>query len=337
MKKADDEAVEWVILLREDPADDDMRARFDAWLSASPLNSSAWAAAAHAYDRAGDVRPVFSRPVRSAEVTPILPAGTAGYARSRRPPYRNSLHTVQRRLPRRRILMAAVTAALLLIAVGPSIALRAQADHLTGMAEIKSLKLDDGSSASLAPASAIAVTYTSNRREVRLLKGEAWFDVRHDPSRPFYVNAQGITTTVLGTSFTVRLYGDGATTQVARGSVRVAYGNAAPPVSEQLRPGESLRVTFAGNIQRGKRPIGQIAAWRNGQIVVRNRPATEVIDALRPWYAGMIVVRGNSFSSLRVTGVYNAADPVEALKGLTQAYGGSVSTITPWIIVISPQ
>jgi len=113
------------------------------------------------------------------------------------------------------------------------------------------------------------------------------------------------------------------------------YADAAPPVSEQLAPGETVRVGFDGTVSRDVRPVEQVAAWRNRQIAVRDRPATEVIDALRPWYSGIIIVRGDSFAHQRVTGLYNAADPVEALKGLTQAYGGSVSTVTPWVIVVS--
>ena len=66
-RRADDEAVEWVILLREEPDDPDVRARFDDWLAASPLNARAWAETAYAYDRAGDTRPVYSRPVRAKD------------------------------------------------------------------------------------------------------------------------------------------------------------------------------------------------------------------------------------------------------------------------------
>lgn len=334
-RRADDEAVEWAILLREDPDDADVRARFDIWLAASPLNARAWSDTAHAYDRAGDTRPIYSPPVRSAEHRPVLPPGPVPYVRRKAKRLSNQ-DRATRKLPPRRLLVAGVAAACIAVAVAPSIMLRWQADHLTGTAEVGNVTLADGSVARLAPGSAIAVTYAGNWRQVRLLRGEAWFDVQHDTSRPFYVDAKGITTTVLGTAFDVRLDTGGVTTELARGRVRVDYGKAAPPVSEQLVPGQTVRVGFDGTVQRDTRPVEQVAAWRNRQIVVRDRPATEVVDALRPWFSGVIVVRGDSFARQRVTGIYNAADPVEALKGLTQAYGGSVSTVTPWIIVLSP-
>lgn len=332
-RRADEEAVEWVILLREEPEDVDIRARFDAWLAASPLNARAWADTAHAYDRAGDARPAYSPPVRAAEERPVLPQGPMAYRRKRMA--RGTAEPARRRLPKPRTWIAGAAAASLAVIAAPSLMVRVEADHLTGTAETSDVKLADGSFARLAPDSAIAVTYAANRRQVRLLKGEAWFDVRHDAARPFYVDANGVTTTVLGTAFDVRLDADGVTTELARGRVRIDYAGAAPPVSEQLMPGQAVRVAFDGAVSRDSRPVEQVAAWRNRQIVVRDRPATEVIDALRPWYSGVIIVRGDGFARQRVTGIYNAGDPVEALKGLTQAYGGSVSTLTPWVIVLS--
>lgn len=332
-RRADEEAVEWVILLREEPDDADIRARFDDWLAASPLNARAWAETAHAYDRAGDARPAYSPPVRAAEDRPILPQAPIALRRNRtacRP-----AQSAKRRLPTRRTWIAGAVAASLAIIAAPSVMMYLEADHQTGTAETSDVKLADGSVALLAPNSAIAVTFAANRRQIRLLKGEAWFDVRHDAARPFYVDANGVTTTVLGTAFDVRLDSEGVTTELARGRVRVDYARAAPPVSEQLIPGQAVHVAFDGTISRDSRPVEQVAAWRNRQIVVRDRPATEVIDALRPWYSGIIIVRGNGFARQRVTGIYNAADPVEALKGLTQAYGGSVSTVTPWVIILS--
>ncbi|TCM20399.1 FecR family protein [Novosphingobium sp. PhB165] len=328
-RHADEEAVEWVILLREEADEPETRARFEDWLAASPLHAEAWAAAAYAYDRAGDARPAYAPPVRAAEPRPVLPAGPSPYRRrggTRRSPG-------WRRLRVRHLVVAAV-AACLMLAVAPSVMLRAQADYRTGTAELQQAQLADGSVAHLAPGSAIAVSYGANRREIRLLKGEAWFDVRHDPARPFYVDANGVTTTDIGTAFDVRLDAGGVTTQVTSGRVRVAYA-ARPPVSEHLAGGDAVRVGFDGAVERSTMPPAQMAAWRNRQIIVHDRPATDVIDALRPWFAGVIVVGGDGFAHQRITGVYNAGDPAEALRGLTQAYGGSVQTITPWMIVIS--
>jgi transmembrane sensor len=64
--------------------------------------------------------------------------------------------------------------------------------------------LADGSNVRLAPGSAVAFDDRGAERRVRLLRGTTWFDIVHDPRRPFRVATGGITTTVLGTAFEVR-------------------------------------------------------------------------------------------------------------------------------------
>ena len=246
---------------------------------------------------------------------PVLPQGRIAYQRKRAGA--RTTQPAERRLAKPRTWIIGAAAACLAVITVPSLMVHVQADYLTGRAETKDVELADGSLARLAPHSAIAVTYATNHRQVRLLKGETWFDVRRDAARPFYIDANGVTT------------------ELARGRVRVDYTHAAPPVSEQLLPGQAVHVGFDGTVSRDSRPVEQVAAWRNRQIIVHDRPASEVIDALRPWYSGVIIVRSDGFDGQRVTGLYNAANLVEALKGLTQAYGGSVSTVTPWLILLS--
>jgi transmembrane sensor len=313
-RRADAEAVEWIIRLYEDPDDPAVRARFETWLAASSLNARAWTDTARAYDRAGEARPAFSS-------SPRAPISRA------RP----------RRVVGRRTLIAAAAACLaaacLALVAAPAVLLRLHADHVTGTAEIRTVSLADGSTVQLAPESAIAVDYSATR-QVHLLKGEAWFDVEHDPSRPFQVDAGGVTTTAIGTAFDVKLDREGAEVALARGRVRVEY-SAKTPVVEQLAPGESVRVTFNGTVSRTTQTTTGVAAWRDRQIVVQDRPVSEVIDALRPWFTGTILMRGNGFARERVTGVYNTADPIEALRGLVQAHGGRVTQITPWVLVLT--
>lgn len=49
--------------------------------------------------------------------------------------------------------------------------------------------------------------FKGNKREV-YLSGEAYFEVHHDPSRPFYVKTTSLDVKVLGTSFNVKAYDD---------------------------------------------------------------------------------------------------------------------------------
>lgn len=66
-------------------------------------------------------------------------------------------------------------------------------------------------------------TFDAKTREV-YLSGEAFFQVAKDSSKPFVIHANGVTTTVLGTSFNVKASADSVTVSVATGKVRVSDG-----------------------------------------------------------------------------------------------------------------
>jgi len=96
--------------------------------------------------------------------------------------------------------------------------------YRTGVGERATVTLADGSQATLNTASTLAVEYTRSRRGLRLLAGEAWFDVAKNPNRPFVVQADGHSVTATGTSFDVRLDPDRLRVAVSEGRVLVAAG-----------------------------------------------------------------------------------------------------------------
>lgn len=80
---------------------------------------------------------------------------------------------------------------------------------------------------------------------------------------------------------------------------------------------------------------GRIAAWVDRKLIVADRPVGEVIDALRPWYGGVILVADSRLEVQRVTGVYDLADPTSAAMALAQAHEAKVHRISPWVMIIS--
>jgi transmembrane sensor len=76
-----------------------------------------------------------------------------------------------------------------------------------------------------------------------------------------------------------------------------------------------------------------VAPWLHGQIVARDRPMADVVDELRRYYGGAIVVADGTLHGRRVTGVYNLADPVAALRAIMGAHGGSVRQVSPWLLL----
>ena len=110
---------------------------------------------------------------------------------------------------------------------------------------------------------------------------------------------------------------------------------AVPPVAETLTAGQSVRVSWAGRAERSDGPVDRIAAWRRDQLIARDEPLGAVVDGLRRYYAGKIIVADGVLAAQPVTGVYNLADPVEALRGIARAQNAVVRRITPWVVIVS--
>lgn len=334
-ERAEDEAAAWLVLLSEEPADADLRGRFEAWRQACELNADIWARTSRAYDLVGKGTPhhrehwVSYAAERRPERT--LPSAGIHWVSARPSPFPRPP------LIRRRLAIAAGVAGLTALAalLLPDLALRMQADAMTGTADMRTLTLADGSRVSLAPESAIDVSFSGQRRRVRLLKGEAFFEVIHDASRPFSVTTGDVVATDLGTRFDVRRDEDGAVVAVQQGRVRVDGNRTIPPLSEDLHAGDRVRVTRQGTVIRSVAQSEDIADWRYGRLIARNQPATAVVDALRRYYPGVILIRDDAFASRLVSGIYDLNQPEQTLRELAASHEAAVRRISPWLLVVS--
>lgn len=295
--RIEDEAADWLILLSEESGDAALRARFDRWLAEDPRHAESWARATRAYRLIGTAPPA--------------------HAGQWRRPARHSARWAAGALA-----AAALAACWLLVAPSPG---------STGTGETALVSLPDGSTAHLGPHSSMALDFTDGRRTVKLTAGEAFFDVTHDPDHPFRVEAGEARVTVLGTQFEVRRAAHGAEVAVRRGHVRVEDG----AVSADLLAGDRISLEQGEQTDRGTEPPDEVASWIDGKLVLHERPLGDVIAALRPYYRGIILVRGESLADRRVSGVYDLRDPVETLRELAASHGAALRQISPWILLIS--
>lgn len=142
--------------------------------------------------------------------------------------------------------------------------------------------LPDGSIVWLNDNSSIA--YYSNfagHRNIELKKGEAFFQVKKDPSHPFTVQSNNVSTTVKGTSFSVKM--------IARtGDIKVSVVTGKVLVHQlqdtlgYLLPGQRLRYTKQqGTATTDKVQAGEANAWIQGEQFLQNATLQEVIQWLQ--------------------------------------------------------
>lgn len=94
--------------------------------------------------------------------------------------------------------------------------------YVTAVGQQKTVLLDDGSLLQLNTDSQLEVDYTDNYRNLRLLQGEAYFEVKKNPDRPFRVYAGAGRVQAVGTAFNVLLNDAGMNVLVTEGSVALA-------------------------------------------------------------------------------------------------------------------
>jgi len=307
-----DQAMDWVLALHAAPDDAGLRRDLAAWRAADPAHD-------RAYVRAERVWRVTGGLAAAQVIAPAAPV----------------MALAPRRRPVLAYAAAALAAACLILAILPWAMLRAEADYLTGAGERRQLTLADGTVVDLNADSAVAVDYTPGRRDLVLLAGEAFVTVGPD-ARPFRVRAKGMTVVDIGTAFDVGMSDDSFAVAVEHGAVQVAYGDGLHPVDARLGPGDRLRIDRAsGAAVRRSGPPDQIAAWRQGRLIVEDATIGEVVDMLRRYHRGMIVLRDDTLAARRVTGVYDLADPVAALRTALRPHAGTVEAYTPYLLVVS--
>jgi transmembrane sensor len=326
-------ASDWLVALHDAPDDLELQRQFQAWIAADPAHAQDWAEITRTYGALGQIAPVHHQ-AREEKVVEL--AATRQQRRRKKDSRASSspAHAGKRRRPLAALTTAAAAACIAVLA-GPALIIKLQADYLTGTAELQTFVLPDGTTVHLGPKSALRIAYGDSQREIDLLQGEAFFEVKHDTRRPFIVTAANLKTTDIGTAFDISLGKDGTHVAVQDGRVQLDTTDRQPPLSAQLGAGDWAQVSATGEIQRGTIQPDDVASWTRGQLIVKDKPAADVIAELRPYYNGIVLLREGTLARQPLTGVYNLSNPIGAFSAIAQAQGAALQQISPWIIIIS--
>jgi transmembrane sensor len=199
------------------------------------------------------------------------------------------------------------------------------------------ITLADGSTVILNTNSRLDVDFAGKGRDVHLTRGEAYFDVVHDKSRPFTVYANNYVVRDIGTAFDVHLSNAGVVeVGVTKGSVEVAPANDRPDSGLA----KSLGVLTAGQdivlgqkVERAEAvssaDIDRKLAWRQGQLNYSGQPLGEVLADISRYSNIKIELADPALENLPVVATFRI-DQIQAIfAALESNFGVHAEWIDP--------
>lgn len=281
------EAAAWVARLRGPERDAATEAAFRRWLESDPAHAAAFDRATEIWQAIGGAAALNPRKARSPERARVL---------------------------------AGLAAVVVLGGLGGAYALRDPA-YATHIGEQRSVRLTDGSRIVLNTDTKVVVRYTDGRRDIRLVRGEAQFDVAKNPDRPFVVTAEGQQVRALGTSFIVRDDGEAIAVTLLEGKVAVTPAKTTPAAKVvTLEPGQRLRTApkAAPVVDRPK--LEAVTAWRSGEILLDNTTLADAVAEMNRYSPKPLALESEELGELRISGIFRSGESEAFARTISAQY-----------------
>lgn len=339
----------WIHLLHRHPDDAALRRDFERWCAASDAHRQAAERMQRTHDR------VLSA-ARSERMLDLYERSLTRIAARQR--QRQRQHRRRRRYALSGIAAALVLGVVVVFAAGGNwrdlrylpeqayYALSGAGFYRTEVGERLSVVLPDRSRMTLNTASRAVVRYEEGVRGVRLLDGQALFEVERAAGRPFVVTAGERRITALGTAFDVHLSGDSLEVLLLEGRVSVDAEELAPaaaeppPVRAELAPGEKLVVAAAEKTEPviQKVDVERATSWIHGQAIFQNDPLAAVIAEMNRYGNRRIELTDErALRDMRVSGAFHTGNTESFVATLTSLYDVRVVDSNRRRILIAPR
>lgn len=312
-------AFAWLSLLHDQPSSGD-QLTFSHWLQADPAH-------AEAYAQAQVIWELSEAPARTlADEDAVALHG-----------YLDAMDNSRRSSVRRWAGALAMAACLvLMIGVGAGWqplrwADDLGADYVSAPGQIRTITLADQTQVTLDADSAIAVDFSRGERHVELRRGAGFFNVTHT-GEPFVVDAEKGQARVLGTQFEVRLQAHGARVTVLSGRVGVTAERHAQ--QQILTAGQ--QVAYGEGAAEKLQTVDSDAqlAWRQGWLNYYKASLAEVVEDLRRYYPGRILLLNDELAARRVSGSFPSKDPHAVLSSLQGVLGFEQREVFGQVIIL---
>jgi transmembrane sensor len=291
------EAADWIARLRDEQRGSDLEARLRGWLDESEEHRRAFARMTQVWEHAGNIR------MRARDhISAVRTRRSSGFNRW----------------------APALAATLILVAVGAVHYWRDGA-LVTRVGQRQTRLLRDGTRVVLNTDTRIEVNYDQHLRRVRLIRGEAWFNVSKHPTWPFIVSVGDQEVRALGTSFIVRRDAQDLSVTLVDGQVSVtpsARNEEVPsPAPQILAPGQRLVISRHHELAVDRPELSRVTAWERGQVEFAETSLEDAVTEMNRYTTTHITVPDAEVAQLRIGGVFHAGDSDEFIKVVTAAFG----------------
>ncbi|MBO4224089.1 FecR domain-containing protein [Bradyrhizobium neotropicale] len=206
-----------------------------------------------------------------------------------------------------------------------------RADYRTATGEQRRLTLADHVSVRMNTQTSIAVPAAADHLDqVTLLAGEASFAIPPQSTRLFAVVADTGRTIASRARFDVRNSGTNVCVTCFEGDVRVEQGERAATVG----PGRQVRYNREGLGDASTVNVEEAAAWRDGILIFRGTPLSDVVAELNRYRPGRIILVKAALAQKSVNGRFKIERIDEILHWIAQVYGATPRSLPGGVILL---
>lgn len=286
-----------------------MRRAANAWIDADPRHAVAFAQAEAAWEAARHIRLRGDAPDDENQGELAAPAVIVS----------PSLPLIQRHITRRSATIGLLAASAVGAAGLGRLLLSGGDRFATVHGQQRLTRLADGSSIRLNSATTLDVSLGGSRRVVRMIEGEALFDVARDRQRPFIVDLGEARVQVIGTSFNIRRREDRIELTVTSGLVAVSDS-----AGDTIRVGAGettlIRPGLLATANPGEALIRRRTAWQDGFIELNDETIEDAVAEFNRYRDQPIVVADPRIGSLVVSGRFGIRESREFVEALKSSF-----------------
>lgn len=179
-----------------------------------------------------------------------------------------------------------------------------------------SFTLPDGTKGWLNSGSSLEYQIPFNGNRQVVMKGEAWFHVIKDEAHPFRIIAANSMIKVLGTQFNVSAYPEEKYVEVVLEEGKINFNAPGIASAIEMKPNERL-VYSKKSVNIGHAEATKYSAWREGKLVFRSDPMSEVARRIERWYNVEVELMDKQLENYVIRGTFQDDSLKDVLKYLS--------------------